>query len=88
MEDAGKDGKIFDARTIDQDPATAANIAAKLDLIDSEGRAFGFEVGTSFIAPSEEEGTGKKLSEDIWTVKKISGDTVDLMDSGGMSLVK
>ena len=88
MEDAGKDGKIFDARTIDQDPANANNIAAKLDLIDSEGRGFGFEVGTSFIAPSEEEWTGKKSSEDIWTVKKISGDTVDLMDSGGMSLVK
>lgn len=55
MEDAGKDGKIFDARVIDQDPANANNIAAKLDLIDSEGRGFGFEVGTSFIAPSEEE---------------------------------
>lgn len=39
-EEAGKDGKIYDARPVDADPANATNIVTKLDLIDSVGRGF------------------------------------------------
>ncbi len=84
-----KDGKKFlDARGLESEPITAANIAAKLDLIDGEGSAFGFEKGTCFIAPSTEEKTGTTKADELWRVERISGDTVDLMDSGGMTLAR
>ncbi len=80
---AGKDGKIFDARNIDQDPVTAQNILTKMNLLDPSGTKYGFETGTYFSAPSEETKTGIKSSSDIWKVHKIHGDTIDIQSSTG-----
>ncbi len=79
--------KFYDARpTIDAEPVTAANIATKLNVIDDTWRGFGFEPGTSFIAPSTEIGTGKKESNEIWQVREIVGDTVSFMAGNGYIL--
>ena len=80
---AGKDGKIFDARNVDQDPVTAENILTKMNLLDPSGTKYGFETGTYFSAPSEETKTGIKSSSDIWKVHKIHGDTLDIQSSTG-----
>lgn len=87
LEKAWENGLIYDARAIDTEPANSNNIVSKLDLLDSEGRAFGFEKGTCFVAPSEDE-AGKSQWDDVWMVKKISGDTIDLVDSHGYELEK
>jgi hypothetical protein len=83
--DPSDTSKIQDAREVEEDPVTPQNIASKLDLIDSTGSRFGFRVGTSFVAPSDEgSGTSKKRnSADIWTISKLSGDSIDLMASNG-----
>ena len=85
-DEAGKNGKIFDARPIiSEEPVTASNIAAKINLIDSVGTAYGFEVGTVFIAPVEYEATDgetkKTTSHDgVWTISQIQWDTISLTD--------
>jgi len=84
------DGKIFDARPIiDEEPVTADNIAAKINLLDDAGSKFGFDVGTIFIAPVEyEEGEDKpKSSQDgVWTISQIdqNTNTVNLIDPSGI----
>lgn len=81
-----KDGKKFlDVRTLEVEPVTKDNIAAKLDLIDSLGSEFGFEKGTCFMAPSTNKETGTTNTAELWRVERINGDTVDLMDANGMS---
>jgi hypothetical protein len=42
---------------------TAGTIAGKLDLIDSQGSKYGFELGTAFVAPLQDEKTGKAQRE-------------------------
>ncbi len=82
-DDAGKDGKIYDARLIiDEDPVTAANIAGKLDIIDSIGSKFGFEEGTAFIAPVNYDDKAKNKNDGVWTIAKIRGNSADIMDPG------
>ncbi len=76
--------KIYDARTIDTEPTTAANIASKLDMLDFGGAQYGFEAWTAFVAPIQDEKSGRNNTEGgIWTVKKIHGNMVDLVDPWG-----
>lgn len=88
---AGQDGKIYDAREVyAAQEADANNIVEKLNFLDWDGKAFGFDKGTAFIAPSEEEKTGKQTTNDIWFVREINKakNTVNLMDSNGEELVQ
>ncbi len=86
--DGAINGKIYDGRpAIEADPVTSSNIVAKLDILDEAGRSYGFEVGTAFVAPSQDEWKeGENHNADIWQVNKISGNKVDLMASNGFIL--
>ncbi len=76
------DGKIYDGRGAEEEPITSDNIATKLNAIDLEGSKYGFVVGTVFQAPSTDEEWATTENE-IWTVRKIHWDYIDLIDSQG-----
>lgn len=76
--------KIYDTPKIESEPVTVHTIASKLDMVDREGSKYGFEKGTAFVAPLQDEKTWKKHTEGgIWTIKKIHGDMVDIADPWG-----
>lgn len=90
-EEAESSAKILDARDIiDEEPVTADNILAKIDLLDTQGNAYGFDVGTVFIAPveyedAEEDGQKTSSQEGVWTISQIdrNANTVNLIDPTG-----
>lgn len=70
--------KYLDMREIEGDPVDMGNIVAKINLLDPEWSAFWFEEWTSFIGSSVENETGKSNNKEIWTIKRIEWNTVDL----------
>lgn len=79
--DSISEGKIYDARNLDGDEITKANIIPKLDEIDTEWIKYGFGVGTYFTAP-EEEKNGKAETR-TWKVSAVGHDWVEIMSEGG-----
>lgn len=77
-----EDGKIYDGRGALEEQITNDNIASKLDAFDLEGSKYGFTTGTVFQAPATDE-KWETIENEIWTVRKVYWDHVDLIDSQG-----
>lgn len=75
--------KIFDARDIlSGDDITQANISLRLDTVDPDGRAYGFDVGTYFSSP--EAATNWWFGETrIWKVASMDSAGAEILSEQG-----